>query len=107
MLGSSFMHNLYSVFDYGTLGPVASSKSSSRAASRGLKQQVAAASAAPPRVGLGELTAAEKAAAQAAFDRGLASKSSGAGGGGWSGTARCSLQAVVAAAVTLVLAAAL
>jgi hypothetical protein len=49
------MHRMYTVFDYGA-GHVA-------------------AAGAGPRVGFGELTAAEKAAAQAAFDRGLASSS--------------------------------
>lgn len=78
VLGSSFMHNVYSVFEYQTSSTPATGAAGSAAgplASRGLKQQQAAGSAGP-RVGLGELTAAEKAAAQAAFDRGLASKSS-------------------------------
>jgi hypothetical protein len=69
------MHNVYTVFDYGVSGPPAQ-KSATAGPSRGFKQ---AAASAGPRVGLGDLTAAEKAAAQAAFDKGLASKSSDAG----------------------------
>lgn len=78
VLGSSFMHNMYTVFDYG-----AAQKPTAAGAIRGLKQ--AATASAEPRMGFGELNAAEKAAAQAAFDRGLASRSGGGGLGltGW------------------------
>lgn len=79
MLGSSFMHNRYTVFDYRTSGPVAQ-KAATVQPSRGLKQ---AAASAGHRVGLGDLTAAEQAAAQAAFEKELASKSSAAGMGGY------------------------
>lgn len=48
------MQNVYSVFDYSGTGSVAGPV---------------------PRIGLGELTAAEKAAAAAAYNQGLASKS--------------------------------
>jgi hypothetical protein len=72
------MHNVYSVFEYQTSStPAAAGPASAAGAltSRGLKQRQAAVPEVP-RVGLGELTAAEKAAAKAAFDQGLASKSS-------------------------------
>lgn len=68
LLGSSFMHNMYTVFDYGAAQKPAGGV-------RGLKQ--AAVASVRPRVGFGELNAAEKAAAQAAFDKGLASRSGG------------------------------
>lgn len=77
VLGSSFMHNVYSVFEYQTSSTPASAGPASAAGpltSRGLKQRQAPVSAGS-RVGLGDLTAAEKAAAQAAYDAGLASKS--------------------------------
>lgn len=87
------MQNLYTVFDYGGQGREAGT-SSSAMASRGLKQ---AAASAVPRVGLGKLTAAEQAAAQAAFDQGLAGKN-----GGRSSTCGCwCLQLALAVAVLL------
>jgi hypothetical protein len=57
VLGDAFMHNVYSMFDYGGAG--SSGKS-------------------PPRVGLASLAAAEQAAAAAAFQRALGSKTSSA-----------------------------
>jgi len=81
VLGSSFMQHVYSVFDYGTPAPAAGSNGPVKTAAAA----AAAAAAAVPRVGLGGLTAAEKAAARAAFDQGLASKTSSAGlYSGWS-----------------------
>lgn len=60
VLGHKLLHNVISVYDYGA-------RSSSR--SKG---------APSPRVGIGQLTAAEKAAAEAQFDKALGSKRSSA-----------------------------
>lgn len=71
------MHNMYTVFDYG-VGPVTQQPAGAQnGASKGLKQ---AAATAGPRVGFGQLTAAEIAAAKAAYDKGLASRTSSAAG---------------------------
>jgi hypothetical protein len=59
LLGDAFLRNYYAVYDYGT---------------------AAGSQQASPRVGLGQLNAAEQAAAAAVFDQALASKrSSGVG----------------------------
>jgi hypothetical protein len=58
LLGDAFLRNYYTVYDYGAAASAASSNKPS------------------PRVGLGQLNAAEQAAAAAVFDQALASKQS-------------------------------
>lgn len=80
VLGSSFMHNVYSIFDYGSSGPAsggnkAAASPTAVAGGRRLRQDGEVA-VGVPRVGLGQLTPAEQAEQAAAFQRGLAAKSS-------------------------------
>lgn len=81
VLGDAFMHNHYTVFDFGNAAERAASNNSG--------------SSGGPRVGIGKLTTAEQALAAELYQQGLASKSSGAMG---PACAVCSVLALLLAA---------
>uniref|UniRef100_A0A383VHK1 Peptidase A1 domain-containing protein n=1 Tax=Tetradesmus obliquus TaxID=3088 RepID=A0A383VHK1_TETOB len=86
LLGDAFLRNYYTVYDYGTAAAAAAGGATGSQPAR-------------PRVGLGQLTAAEQAAAAAVFDQALASKSSSGVGFAASSNVELRLWMMIMAAV--------